>query len=149
MPSPPSPSMVPSPPSPSMLPSTVSPGAPAQSPPLSAITPGTKPVKQAASPSSRQEPSNQKKMQSSKTKRIVGISIGSVLGVIILILAFLLCMPWCFTKSKEYYRTVRRHGIQPYMGARETSLHNEPFSQPKNQVQKGNPASLSMYICFA
>lgn len=137
VPSPPAPLTLPSPSSPSMLPSPVSPGTPAQSPPLSDITPpGPEPGKQAASPSSQQEPSNQKKMQSSKTKRIVGMSIGSVLGVIILILAFLLCLPWCFTKSREYYRAVRRHGIQPYMGARETSLNNEPFSQPKNQVQK-------------
>lgn len=95
----------------------------------------------AASPPAQQEANAQKKSQSSKTKRIVGISIASVIGFIILVLALLLCLPWCFSRSKDYYRTTKRHEIQPYMGARENPLNNGSSRYPNNQSEKGKSIS--------
>lgn len=165
------------PPAPSTPPSPFFPGGPTQTPPRSGTTSpssgtissnstsqssgtassnssttsgsGQRPRTHAASPSTHQDSNTVKKTQSSKTKRIVGISIASVIGFIILVLALLLCLPWCFSRSKDYYRTTKRHEIQPYMGPREyPPLHNGPSRQPNNLAEKGNPTSccLSIYI---
>ncbi|XP_021856913.1 protein STRUBBELIG-RECEPTOR FAMILY 3 isoform X2 [Spinacia oleracea] len=153
------------PPAPSTPPSPFFPGGPTQTPPRSGTTSpssgtissnstsqssgtassnssttsgsGQRPRTHAASPSTHQDSNTVKKTQSSKTKRIVGISIASVIGFIILVLALLLCLPWCFSRSKDYYRTTKRHEIQPYMGPREyPPLHNGPSRQPNNLAEK-------------
>ena len=132
---------MPSPEAPSLQPSPPSQGSPTanQSAPPHSGTPssGQKPGKQTDSPTAQPEPNTEKKTQSSKTKRIVGISIASVLGFIILILALLLCMPWCFSRSKKYYQATKRPEVRPYMGARENSFNNGSFSQPNKQIENG------------
>lgn len=141
-PAPPGPSLQPSPPGSTTQPTPFFQGGPAQSPPRSRpATPGQKPGKQAISPpSTQQDPHTQKKTQSSKTKRIVGISIASVLGFIILTLALLLCVPWCFTRSKKYYQISKRHEIQPYLGAREDQLnYSGPLPLPSTPIEESKP----------
>ncbi|CAO2814470.1 unnamed protein product [Amaranthus hypochondriacus] len=152
LPSPPDPSVLPSPPDPSVLPSPITQEAPTQSParsgssassnttsPNSSTTSssGQTPGNHTVSPPMQSPPTQQvQKTQSAKTRRIVGISIASVIGFIILVLALLLCLPWCFRRSRAYYRATTRHEIRPYMGARESSHINGSSRYSNNQVEK-------------
>lgn len=156
LPSPPDPSVLPSPPDPSVLPSPITQEAPTQSParsgssassnttsPNSSTTSssGQTPGNHTVSPPMQSPPTQQvQKTQSAKTRRIVGISIASVIGFIILVLALLLCLPWCFRRSRAYYRATTRHEIRPYMGARESSHINGSSRYSNNQVEKGQPS---------
>uniref|UniRef100_A0A803MZ23 Protein kinase domain-containing protein n=1 Tax=Chenopodium quinoa TaxID=63459 RepID=A0A803MZ23_CHEQI len=97
---------------------------------------GQRPGTRTAPSSTQQDPNTEKKAQASKTKRIVGISIASVIGFIIMVLALLLCLPWCFSRSKDYFRTTKRHEIQPYMGPRDYPPNNPPSRLPYNQPEK-------------
>ena len=157
LPSPPAPSVLPSPPDPSVLPSPITQEVPTQSPARSGTSPssnttspsssatsssGQRPGNHTVSPPMQSPPTQQvPKPQSAKTRRIVGISIASVIVFIILVLALLLCLPWCFRRSRAYYRATKRHEIQPYMGARESSHINGYINgssrYPNNQIEKG------------
>ena len=142
---------VPSPSPPSLGPSPPSQGSPManQSAPPRSSTPssGQKPGKQTDSPTAQLKPNTERKTQSSKTKRIVGISIASVLGFIILILALLLCMPWCFSRSRKYYQDTKRQEVGPYMGATENPFSNGSFNQPNKQIEKGWLLLFQCLIC--
>uniref|UniRef100_A0A803N1L5 Protein kinase domain-containing protein n=1 Tax=Chenopodium quinoa TaxID=63459 RepID=A0A803N1L5_CHEQI len=99
---------------------------------------GQRPGTRTAPSSTHEDPNTEKKTQASKTKRIVGISIASVIGFIIMVLALLLCLPWCFSRSKDYFRTTKRHEIRPYMGPRDYPHNNPPSRLPYNQPEKAN-----------
>ncbi|GMG98609.1 hypothetical protein Nepgr_000449 [Nepenthes gracilis] len=105
---------IPSPTSPSTEPSPLSPRTPSQAPPQSSASPsGQKPDKQQ---SGQEEPESGSQQKRSASKRIVWISIISLIALIVLISALLLCMPACLRRSRRLYRT-SRHEIESYKGA--------------------------------
>lgn len=112
-------------------------GSSTRSPPASSTPPsGRKPSKQANSPSSSQAESggNSKSLH---TKKIVVIAICSAVGFVILILALLLCLPSCFSKSWDMYHTYRREDNipPPYKTPRENPPHSFSAIQPSSQIE--------------
>ncbi|KAL8167539.1 hypothetical protein V2J09_009038 [Rumex salicifolius] len=116
-----------SPPSPAGKQSPPSPSSSSRSPP--------KPTIQANNPSSSQAGSGGRS-NSSHTKKIILVSICSVVGFIILILALLLCLPSCFSKSRDMYHTYREEeeNPPPYKTARDNAPHSVSAIQPSSQI---------------
>ncbi|KAK6142548.1 hypothetical protein DH2020_022896 [Rehmannia glutinosa] len=104
-------------------------------------TSGRRPARQADGPSTTGE-SNSGSSRSSRTRRIVWISIAAVLSFIILILAILLFMPRCLRKRRETYRTPKRHEIAPYTGARENHRESGSLVLPSHDVEKAPPVAV-------
>ncbi|KAL1821683.1 hypothetical protein ACET3Z_016552 [Daucus carota] len=128
-----------SPPSP--LPGSRPPAPPFFGVPSSGQTPGKQrpakqtPSKPADGPSATEE-SNSKRTGKTNTKKIVWISIASVLFLAILVLLLLLFIPRLCRRSHEANRIPKRHEIAPYTGNRENMGDNESLIQPINQIPK-------------
>ncbi|PHT76585.1 Protein STRUBBELIG-RECEPTOR FAMILY 3 [Capsicum annuum] len=115
-----------------LSPPNSSPPTSAQSPPTSERKPGQK----ADGPSATAEPSSQGSKKS--VKRVVWISIVSVLSFLILVIAILLFLPRCFRERRETNWS-RRHEIAPYVGSRENRRDNGLLLQPGQDVEKAPP----------
>ncbi|KAL3624732.1 hypothetical protein CASFOL_031400 [Castilleja foliolosa] len=100
------------------------------------------PARQTDDPPSTSRGSNSSEGQrsSARTIWIVWISIASVLSFVIIILAILLFIPRCLRERREreaYGRTLKRHEIAPYTGARENSRESgAPLVLPNHDEQK-------------
>ncbi|GAB4825001.1 hypothetical protein Ancab_007874 [Ancistrocladus abbreviatus] len=130
-----SPTSPPTRPSPPTQPSPLTPKAPSQAPPRTSTSPtGRKPDTQAPAPSSREEHGSGSK-KNSTVKRVVWISIVSVIAFIIFVLALLLLMPACISRSRKLYQT-SRDGVEPYKGATENPPALVPRNNQTEKVQK-------------
>ncbi|XP_073279904.1 protein STRUBBELIG-RECEPTOR FAMILY 3-like isoform X1 [Primulina huaijiensis] len=109
-----------------------------KSPPTS----GQRPGKQVDGPSAAEESNSGNSKNSPSTKRILWISIASVLSFIILLLAALLFIPRCLRERREMYRTPKRREVTPYNGARENPQGGGSVVQPRNDEAKGSPLVL-------
>ncbi|KAL8131309.1 hypothetical protein AgCh_007297 [Apium graveolens] len=131
-----------SPPSPSTLPGTRPPAPPFFKVPSSDQTPGKQrpakqaPNKRADGPSTTEDSNSKRTGKTLTTKKIVWISIASVLFLLILVLVLLLFIPRCYRRSHEASRIPKRHEIAPYTGNRENIGDNESLIQPINQDEK-------------
>ncbi|KAI3465714.1 hypothetical protein Pfo_022377 [Paulownia fortunei] len=108
-----------------------------QKPPTS----GRRPARQADGPSTTEE-SNSTARKSSRTKRVVWISIAAVLSFIMLLLAILLFMPRCLRERRETYRTPKRHEIAPYTGTRENPRDSGSLVLPSHDEEKAPPVAV-------
>ncbi|KAJ8527814.1 hypothetical protein K7X08_015265 [Anisodus acutangulus] len=95
----------------------------------------SKPGKHANGPSSAESSSTRSK-KSLSVKRVVWISIASVLTFIILVLAILLIPRRCLRKWHETQRTPKHHEMAPYMGARENPGDSGSLVQPGHHIEK-------------
>ncbi|XP_059277011.1 protein STRUBBELIG-RECEPTOR FAMILY 3-like [Lycium ferocissimum] len=119
--------------------STPLPAPPVSGSPTSAQTPPSqsKPGKHANNgPSISAESSSRASKKSLSVKRVVWISIASVLTFIILVLAILLFLPRCLRRWHETQRTPKHHEITPYMGARENPRDSGSLTQPGQNIEK-------------
>lgn len=93
------------------------------------------PSKPADRPSAIQDSNPKNTKQTSNTKKIVWISIGTALSVVILLLLLVLFIPRCCRERDE--RIPRRHVIAPYTGNRENLSEYGSSVQPFHQTEKG------------
>ncbi|XP_075497919.1 LOW QUALITY PROTEIN: protein STRUBBELIG-RECEPTOR FAMILY 3-like [Primulina tabacum] len=136
-----SPPIASGPPAPPFFPGPTSdktPPTPNRSPSAS----GQRPGKQADGPSNSKESNFQNSKKSLGTKRIVWISIASVLSFIIILLAALLFVPRCLRERRETYRTPKQREVTPYTGARENPQDGGLVIQPRNDEEKASPVVL-------
>ncbi|KAI7744224.1 hypothetical protein M8C21_021866 [Ambrosia artemisiifolia] len=96
--------------------------------------PGKQVPPQANGPSST--PVSNSRSKSWSGKKIVWVSIGTVLGFIVLALACLLFSPRRFRRKQFPGLIPKRHEISPYTGYRENYIDNGPFAQPTDHVDK-------------
>ncbi|GAB2274819.1 hypothetical protein Dimus_009593 [Dionaea muscipula] len=134
-------SPLPSAASPPLQPSSLSPATPPQASAEVPARPGTsssgkEPDKHAAAPPTVVEPESGSRKVKYNFKKIVWISILSLIAFIILILALLLCMPMCTRRTRETYRHFRRHGVEPYRSSVENLPTNDSIMQQGNQAEK-------------
>ncbi|WMV39182.1 hypothetical protein MTR67_032567 [Solanum verrucosum] len=138
--SPPNSSIAPlSPPTSFTRPPPAPPGPPFFKPPTSTQTPPTsdrKPGQKADGPSVTAESSSKGNKKS--VKRVVWISIASVLSFIILVIAILLFLPRCF-RERQDTNWSRRHEIAPDVGSRENRRDNGLLVLPGHDVEKAPP----------
>ncbi|XP_073149292.1 protein STRUBBELIG-RECEPTOR FAMILY 3 isoform X2 [Henckelia pumila] len=116
-----------------------------KTPPTSSKSPptsGQRPGRQADGPSATKESNSENSKKSPSTKRIVWISVASVLSFVILLLAALLFMPRCLRERREMYRTPKQREVTPYNGARENPQGGGSVIQPRNNEAKGSPLVL-------
>ncbi|KAH1128169.1 hypothetical protein GLYMA_06G296800v4 [Glycine max] len=109
-------------------PAIAPPGTPVSGTPPSS---GRVPTKQADGPTAANESHTGKSKKS--TKRVVWISIASVLGFIILLLGFILFIPRCSRRERDDRRS-KRHQIGAYGGERQSA---RDLVQPRSQMEKG------------
>lgn len=129
--------------------STVSPPAPPptsltppRAPPLSGTPPSvqtptsglTPRGKSADGPSPPARSNTEVKKTNSSHKKVVWISILTVISFIILVLACLLLLPKCTRRRKENDRIFKQHQVGAYRGSREHP--EDERSQPTNQLDK-------------
>lgn len=131
-----------SPLSPPTLPGTRPPAPPFFGVPSSGQTPGKQrpakqtPSKPADGPSTTEDSISKRSGKNLTTKKIVWISIASVLFLVILVLVLLLFIPRCCRRSHETNRIPKRHEIAPYTGNRENIGDKESLIQPINHNEK-------------
>ncbi|WOG91742.1 hypothetical protein DCAR_0310992 [Daucus carota subsp. sativus] len=98
------------------------------------------PSRPADGPSATTDANSKKTNQSSNTKKIVWISIGSVFSVVILLLLLVLLIPRCCKERGD--RVPRRYEIAPYIGNRENLREYGSLEQPFHQTEKGPKVDL-------
>ncbi|KAK9284261.1 hypothetical protein L1049_023431 [Liquidambar formosana] len=118
--------------SPPASPSTPPPAPPRSGVPSSEQTPGTK----ADGPSAPEESNSGRTSKFLTTKRIVWITIATVLSFIILALGLVLLMPRYCRARQEADRYSKRHEIGAYKGSRENPRDHGSLVQPSNQMKK-------------
>ncbi|CAH9071444.1 unnamed protein product [Cuscuta epithymum] len=101
----------------------------------------SKPPKQADGPSALGQ-SNSNRSKKSTKKRVVLISIASVLSFIMLVLAILLCLPKRQRERPVTQRIPKRHEIAPYTGPRESTLESGSLEQPGSDIEKAAPPTV-------
>ncbi|OIW06036.1 hypothetical protein TanjilG_11723 [Lupinus angustifolius] len=111
-------------------------GASPRTPVAGAPPSGRVPTKQADGPAAAKESNSGK--SKSITKRVVLISIGSVLGFIVLVLALLLFIPTCSKRERVDGRS-RRHQIGAYGGERQNPRDYVALVQQPSQTEKVPP----------
>ncbi|CAL0333881.1 unnamed protein product [Lupinus luteus] len=111
-------------------------GASPRTPAAGAPPSGHVPTKQADGPTAAKESNSGK--SKSITKRVVLISIGSVLGFIVLVLALLLFIPVCSKRERVDGRS-RRHQIGAYGGERQNPRDYVALVQQPSQTEKVPP----------
>ncbi|KAI7744222.1 hypothetical protein M8C21_021864, partial [Ambrosia artemisiifolia] len=102
-------------------------------------TPGNQPPGQQVPPQANgpsSTPVSNSRSKSWSGKKIVWVSIGTVLGFIVLALACLLFSPRRFRRKQFPGLIPKRHEISPYTGYRENYIDNGPFAQPMDNVDK-------------
>lgn len=126
------------------MPAPTSPLAPPQAPPHSEApasdqvpTSGQTPGKHADGPSASEGSNSGKKKKFFTAKKVVWISIASVLGFIILVLALLLFMPKCSKGREQAGRIFKRHQVGAYRGNRENPVEDVPLPTTTSQTEKG------------
>ena len=92
---------------------------------------GRIPAKQADGPTAAKESNSGKSKKS--TKRVVWISIASVLGFVILVLGFVLFIPHC---SRRERADRKRHQIGAYGGETQNPRDYGALVQPPSQTEK-------------
>lgn len=109
-------------------------------------TPGKEaPSRPADGPSATKDSNSKKTKETSNTKKIVWISIGTVLSVVILLLLLVLFIPKCCKERDD--RIPRRHEIAPYIGNRENLREYGPLVHPFHQTEKGLKIYRFLSIC--
>ncbi|XP_031114449.1 protein STRUBBELIG-RECEPTOR FAMILY 3-like [Ipomoea triloba] len=123
---------------PSSSSTTPSPALPFFGPPTSGKLPPIterKPGNQTDGPSFSGE-SNSNSSNRPSAKRIVWISITVAWSFIILVLAFLLCLPKCLREMQETCRGPKLHELAPYMRPRDNPGDNDSLVQPGHDKEK-------------
>nr|GMD31074.1 protein STRUBBELIG-RECEPTOR FAMILY 3-like [Ipomoea batatas] len=123
---------------PSSSSTTPSPALPFLGPPTSGKLPPIterKPGNQTDGPSFAGE-SNSNSSNRPSAKRIVWISITVAWSFIILVLAFLLCLPKCLKEMQETCRGPKLHELAPYMRPRDNPGDNDSLVQPGHDKEK-------------
>ncbi|KAL8126758.1 hypothetical protein AgCh_013879 [Apium graveolens] len=92
------------------------------------------PSRPADGPSTTKDSNRKKTTETSNTKKIVWISIGTVLSVVILLLLLVLFIPRCCRERND--RIPRRHEIAPYIGNRDNLREYGPLVHPFHQTEK-------------
>ncbi|MBA0711799.1 hypothetical protein Golax_010946, partial [Gossypium laxum] len=125
------------------LPGPTSPLAPPHAPPHSVVpasgqtpTSDQTPGKHADGPSASEGSNSSQKKNFLTTKRVVWISIASVLLFIILALALLLFMPKCSRGREEAGGIFKRHQVGAYRGNRENLVGDAPLTTTASQTEK-------------
>ncbi|PPD85727.1 hypothetical protein GOBAR_DD17332 [Gossypium barbadense] len=120
------------------LPGPTSPLAPPHAPPHFVVpASGQTPGKHADGPSASEGSNSSQKKNFLTTKRVVWISIASVLLFIILALALLLFMPKCSRGREEAGGIFKRHQVGTYRGNRENLVGDAPLTTTASQTEKG------------
>ncbi|KAJ0695288.1 putative protein kinase RLK-Pelle-LRR-V family [Helianthus annuus] len=101
--------------------------------------PGKQGPPQASGPSSTQDHTSTTTTKSWSAKKIVWVSIASVFGLIVLVLACLLFSPRRYRRKRIPGLIPKRHEIAPDTGNRVNHIDNAPSTQPTNQVVKAPP----------
>lgn len=114
--------------------------APPPPPPPGTPSSGTVPGKHSASGPSAPEPESVTGKKKYNARKIVLISILSVIGFIILILTLLLCTPICLRRSRELYRYSRREEVGPDVGSPENLPINFAGMQQGNEGNQADKA---------
>nr|GLL45432.1 protein STRUBBELIG-RECEPTOR FAMILY 3-like [Ipomoea trifida] len=123
---------------PSSSSTTPSPALPFFGPPTSGKLPPIterKPGNQTDGPSFSGE-SNSNNSNRPSAKRIVWISITVAWSFIILVLAFLLCLPKCLREMQETCRGPKLRELAPYMRPRDNPGDNDSLVQPGHDKEK-------------
>ena len=110
-------------------------GTPISGTPISGTpSSGRVPHRQADGPTAAKESSSGKSKK--HTKRVVWITIASILGFIILLLGLILFLPRC-SRREWVDRSSRRHQIGAYGGERQNARDYGALVPPPSQMEKG------------
>ncbi|XP_025669671.1 protein STRUBBELIG-RECEPTOR FAMILY 3 isoform X1 [Arachis hypogaea] len=94
---------------------------------------GRIPTKQADGPTAAKESNSGK--SKGRTKRVVWITIASILGAVIVALALLLFVPHC-RRREQVDRTSKKHQIGAFGGEAQNPRNYEAMVQPPSQAEK-------------